>query len=284
MQPGNPYGPPSVPPPPYPYADPYAAGTYGAAPYPAAPYGAGPVPGQPVPPHLVGAPPPPGMRIVRKARVSGSIALPLIGLLIVGLVCPSLPWVAAGSETFNLWDLMGNLWEAGSDAMKTYSANYFGWLWIVLVVWALFLSMAGTLDNPTWRIIYGVVYCLIGVAIGGFMLLALLGFGLLAGAAGSEGNNSGTGAALGVLGVFMFIGLIVFIVGAVLLFKLHGAAYRTLAGLGLMSFALLHLTALHKLPEGAELEPGAYFSIVGYGLCALGCFIGPKYARYYARA
>jgi hypothetical protein len=284
MQPGHHYGPPSVPPPPYPYADPYAAGTYGAVPYPAAaPYGAGPFPGQPVPPHLIGAPPPPGMRIVRKARVSASLALPLVGLLIVGLVCPSLPWVDAGPETFNLWNLMGNLWDVGADAMKTYSTHYFGWLWLVLAVWALFLSMAGTLDNPAWRILYGVVYCLIGLAIGGIMLLALLGVGLVAGASGSESNTGGIGAALGVLGVFTFIGLIGFVIGAVLLFKLHGVGYRILAGLGLMSFALVHLTALLSLPDGAELEPWAYLSVFGYLLCAVGCFIGPRYVRYYAR-
>ncbi|MFG1921547.1 hypothetical protein [Cryptosporangium sp. NPDC048952] len=268
MQPGPPYGPPPY----YPPATPYAA----------APYGAGPVPGQPLPPQMAYAPPPAGLRVVRKSRVSGAIALPLIGLLIVGIVCPSLPWVDAGPETFNLWELMGNIWDVGGDAMKTWSGQYFGYLWLVVAIWAFFLSMAGTTDNAGWRITYGVIYCLIGVAFFGSTLLSLVLVGAAAGAMGSEFNTEGTGLAVGVFAAILLFAFVVFVGVAVLLFKMKGAGYRVLAGLGLLSFAAVHFSALASLPEGAELEPGAYLSILGYLLCAVGCFIGPRYFSVWA--
>jgi len=289
MQPGQPYGPPPTGyPPPAAYG--YPPAPYGAAPYQAAPYGAaahgagGPFPGQPVPPQLVGAPLPPGLKIVRRPKVSASIALPLFGLFVAGLVCPTLPWADAGTETVNLWELMGNLWDAGGDAMKTFSANYFGWLWLVLVVWAFFLSMAGTLDNAGWRIVYGVLYTLIGLVIFGFTALSLLFVGAAASSLSSEYNTEGTGTAVGVVAVILLVAFVVFVGVAVLLFKLKGIGYRILAGLGLLSFALVHLSALLALPEGAELEPWAYLSIFGYFLCAVGCFIGPRYVPFYGRA
>ncbi|EXG80395.1 hypothetical protein [Cryptosporangium arvum] len=263
MQPGPPYGPPSYyPPPAYP---------------PATPYGAGPLPGQPLPPHLAYAPPPAGLRTVKRSRTSAAIALPLVGLLIVGIVCPSLPWVDTGPETFNLWDLMGNLWDVGGDAMKTWSSQYFGYVWLVIAVWAFFLSMAGTTDNAGWRITYGVIYVLIGLAFFGSTVLSLVLVGAAAGAMGSEFNTEGTGLAVGVVGVILLVAFVVYVGVAILLFKLKGAGYRILAGLGLLSFAAVHFSALASLPEGAELEPGAYLSIFGYLLCAVGCFIGPKY-------
>ncbi|GAA0271375.1 hypothetical protein [Cryptosporangium japonicum] len=258
MQPGPPYGPPPY----YP---------------PATPYGAGPYPA----PHPAYGPPPAGVRTVRTSRTSASIALPLVGLLIVGIVCPSLPWVDAGPETFNLWNIMGNLWDVGGDAMKTWSNQYFGYVWLVIAVWAFFLSMAGTTDNAGWRITYGVIYVLIGLAFFGSTVLSLLLVGAAAGAMGSEFNTEGTGLAVGVFGVILLVAFVVYVGVAILLFKLKGAGYRVLAGLGLLSFAAVHFSALASLPEGTELEPGAYLSILGYLLCAVGCFIGPRYSYVY---
>ncbi|GAA3393700.1 hypothetical protein [Cryptosporangium minutisporangium] len=288
-----PYGAPPpaayAPAPPYPGPPPYPAAGYGAAPYPGPYAAAGPYPGQPVPPHLVGAPPPPGLKIVRRSKASFSIIFPLVGLFIAGLVCPTLPWVDSGAESFTLWELMDNLWDAGSATDDTWGVQYAKWAWPFVFVWAAMVAFAGTLDNAGFRITYGIIYTLCSVGLAGMMLLGVLAL-LAAGSAveSSSGTTSSSpsGGKVAVLLIGGLICLVVLFVSVFLVFKLRGLAYRILAGLGLFSFALLHLVTVATLFGDAPIdaEPGAYLASFGYVLCAVGCFIGPKYIPHYDRA
>ncbi|SHN26206.1 hypothetical protein [Cryptosporangium aurantiacum] len=275
--------PPAAPYPPYPAAAPYPA--YGPAPYGAA----GPFPGQPVPPHLIGAPPPPGLRIVRRSKASFSIIFPLLGLFIAGLVCPTLPWIDSGTESFSLWELMDNLWEAGSAAGDDWGVQYVKWAWPFVLVWAAFVAFAGTLDNAGFRITYGVIYTLCSVGLLGMMLLGVLALMAASSTVStSSGSTSSSGTDGGKLAIVIIGALIIFavlILSVFLVFKLRGLAYRILAGLGLFAFALLHLATVATLFDDSpvDAEPGAYLASFGYVLCAVGCFIGPKYIPHYAR-
>jgi hypothetical protein len=297
MYPGDPYQPapsgyaPPVGPPPVAYGPPSPGYPPPGGHPPLSPHAAGgwrqwaPYPGAVVPAHLFGAPPPQGLKIVERARASGAIALPLVGMLFVWLICPTLPWVEVNDDSTSLWGLMDNFYDANGDA-KTFGVAYMAGVWILLAFFGSLLAIAGTLDSKGWRwTLASLMALLLLCTVGTFATVAIvIGLAATAGeASGGESHVIGSHVAIAIVG-----GVIALVVSFAIvfgLFALRGVTYRILAGLALIVAAVVHAAAVASLfPDSVDPEFGAWVSCLGYVLCAIGCFIGPRYERIYALA
>lgn len=214
----------------------------------------------PPPGPLPAGPPSPPPRPRPQAR--GSLALPLIGLVVVLACFLVVPWAHAGDNYVtvpDIWDKSGNL------------PGYLAGVWFVVFLLAAPISLAGTLDSLAFRVIAAVLFgC-------GALLLLVIGVIFLVGAVFMSGPDEGRGKAYAIIVSYLLIGLVG--VGlAVCYGLLHGLALRIVSGLLLLAAAVGHFAAVDDMTNG-HADAGAYLACLGYLLCAAGAFIGPAYLQ-----
>lgn len=218
-------------------------------------YGPAPGPyGAPFPP-----PPVPGAGRVRpKPKARGSIVLPILGILLVLACIFVLPWAHAGGRYVTLPDV----WRQTSD-LPWYLAGG----WASLLVPGALIAFAGTLDSKVFRII---IACLGGL--GGLLIIAALVIGGL-----TSAHVDGHRPSLGLFPILIGVVDLVLWVGYAFL---RGVACRIISGLLLLGAAITHTAEVyHVLKDHAF--AGAYVASLGYLLCAIGCFVGPRYITPY---
>jgi hypothetical protein len=215
----------------------------------------GPVPGPygaPLPP-----PPMPGRSRLRpKPKVRGSIALPLIGILLVLACIFVLPWAHTGGQYVTLPDV----WSKASD-LPWYLAGG----WASLLVPGTLIAFAGTMDSKVFRILIAVLG-----GLGGLSVIAINVIGATVARAQLHGSFGLSVLAIGVVfgGLWVGYGF------------LRGVACRIISGLLLLGAAITHTAEVyHVLKDHAF--AGAYVASLGYLLCAIGCFVGPRYIQPY---
>lgn len=218
----------------------------------------GPVPG-PYGPPLPPAPMPGRRQLRPKPKVRGSIALPIIGIILVLLCIFAVPWAHTGGEYVTLPDA----WGKTSD-LPWYLAGG----WAGLLVPGTLIAFAGTMDSKVFRIL---IACLGGL--GGLLIIASL---LLAGLT-SEYAVGGHRPSLGLFPILIGVVDLALWVGYAFL---RGVACRIISGLLLLGAAITHTAEVyHVLKDHAFV--GAYVASLGYLLCAIGCFVGPRYIMPY---
>jgi hypothetical protein len=215
------------------------------------------------PPGYPGAAPYPyGGRLRPKA--SGSVALTIVGVVLIAACLLVLPWAEFNSEYFLLPELTDNANDAnGSSFGSSYVA---GWCY-PMAFFASLYAFGASLDSKAWRWVhfgFGAVIVL--------LLLAGMGTYLL----GSTGTRNQNSAAVTII-VFVVI-TVIYVAAHLGLALLRGVGVRVVGGLLMLLYGTLHTAALIDLiDDGADLLPFAFVATIGYLLCAVGAFIGPKY-------
>lgn len=196
--------------------------------------------------------PPPMLR--RRPQARASVALPLVGLALVAVGGFAMPFFGADQ------------WQSTNDAVRDAGVwGVVGGEFLVLVPAAL-LAFAGTLDSVVFRIFYTII----GV-------LCVLGGAIVELAAGGVASHQGYDLPSASIGVSIIVALVLlaWFVGFAFL---RGLALRVVAGLLLLGTVAVHVAAARfaqYFPD--EIVIGFEIAAVGYLLCAVGCFVGPRY-------
>lgn len=196
--------------------------------------------------------PPPTLR--RRPEARGSVALPLVGLALVAVGGFAMPFFGADQ------------WQSSNEVVRDAGVwGVVGGEFLVLVPAAL-LAFAGTLDSVVFRVFYTVA----GV-------LCVLAAAVVELAAGGLASHQGYDLPTASIGVSIIVALVLlgWFVGFAFL---RGLALRIVSGLLLLG-TMAGQAALASLgryfPD--EIVVGFEIAAVGYLLCAVGCFVGPRY-------
>lgn len=191
---------------------------------------------------------PPGRPPRPRPKVRGSILLPIFGVALVLLCFLVVPWVHTAGHYVTLPDV----WDQGTP-LPWYLSD--GWLGIL--VGATLISFAGTMDSKVFRVLLAILGILGGLTMIGTMLLLAHSTALVPILAGLVESGLWLGYAF-----------------------LRGLACRIISGLLLLGVTATHTGEVYHLLHGHAFV-GAYLASFGYLLCAIGCFVGPRYVMPY---
>lgn len=229
-------------------------------------------PWQPPPPAWP-APPPPilGTALPWTGRVrpkaSASVTLPIFGALLVILCLLALPWVHAGDKWILLPQITSDI-RGGTGIGAWYVS---GWCY-PLAFFAILYAFAANLDSPTFRWLH--FGFMVPVPLFLIAMIALIGSQHSYSVTGKDlGKNSINGEA-----IVVTLGLLAL---AAVFFALAFAkriVVRVIGGLMMIGYLLIHTAAVADLiSKKADLLPFAFAATLGYLLCAIGAFLGPRY-------
>jgi hypothetical protein len=203
-----------------------------------------------------------------RPKASGSVTLPIVGALLVILCLLLLPWVHAGDKWFLLPQITSNM-RGGATGIGAWYVS--GWCY-PLAFFAILYAFAANLDSPTFRWLHF-----------GFMVpVPLFLFGMIL-IIGNQHSYSVTGKDLGrnsINGEAIVVAFGLLALAAVF-FALAFAkriVIRVIGGLMMLGYLLIHTAAvIDLLSKKVDLLPFAFAASLGYLLCAVGAFIGPRY-------
>ncbi|GIG60498.1 hypothetical protein Lfu02_48700 [Longispora fulva] len=224
----------------------------------------------PPPPH--GYPPPypvyPARPPRRRARASGSVLLPIIGVSLVALGLLALPW----SENTWIYDIMREIGDTRHPGFGLVYAVVFA---IPSLFFGSMLAFAANLDSAVLRWLnFGIGALIVCTAGGLSMFVSGVGEAMIE----SSGSEYKTGGA--VTGIIAGVTIVWFLLLLGFAF-IRGLALRIIGGLMLLGYALVAALAITDLYAGStDPYPWAFLPALGWLLCAIGAFSGPKY--YYA--
>jgi hypothetical protein len=224
-----------------------------------------PYPAWQPPPPAWPTPPPPilGTTLPWTGRVrpkaSASVTLPIIGALLVILCLLLLPWVHAGDKWILLPQITSHM-PSGATGIGAWYVS--GWCY-PLAFFAILYAFAANLDSPVFRWLHFVFIVPV--------VLFIVAAWVFVGTKHTSGSVSD--------GKVAFTGAVVVL--AVVFFALAFAkriVIRVIGGLMMLGYLLIHTAAVADLiSKKADLLPFAFAATVGYLLCAVGAFVGPRY-------
>ncbi|WP_203654686.1 hypothetical protein [Actinocatenispora rupis] len=197
----------------------------------------------------------PPVLLRRRPEARGSVALPIVGLLLVVVGGLAMPFFGTGK------------FAESSAAVRDLGVWVVVLNELVVLVPSALLAFAGTLDSVVFRIFYTILGVL-GVLVGAVVELA----------AGGLASYQGYGLPKASIGVSIIVGVVLlgWFVGFAFL---RGLALRLVSGLLLLVPVAAHVVvvrlALSSVPD--TMIAGFDLAALGYLLCAIGCFVGPRY-------
>jgi hypothetical protein len=226
-------------------------------------------PWQPPPPAWP-TPPPPilGTALPWTGRVrpkaSASVMLPIFGALLVILCLLVLPWVHAGDKWILLPQITSDI-RGGTGIGAWYVS---GWCY-PLAFFAILYAFAANLDSPAFRWLHFVF--IVPVAL--FVVAATVNVAVKHGSSGTSSISDGK--------VAFTVAVVVLAAVFLALAFAKRIAVRVIGGLMMLGYLLIHTAAVADLiSKKADLLPFAFAAAVGYLLCAVGAFIGPRYVAW----
>jgi hypothetical protein len=224
------------------------------------------------PPPAWSSPPPPilGTAIPWRVRpkASGSVVLPIAGALLVILCLLLLPWGHGGNKWVLLPEITANI-PSGARGIGAWYVS--GWCY-PLAFFAILYAFAANLDSPTFRWLHF-----------GFMVPIPLGLFALIALASSQHAHNINGDDLGRRSIngeaiIVAVGLLALAVAFFALAFAKRLVIRVIGGMMMLGYLLIHTVAVADLlSRKAHLLPFAFAATLGYLLCAVGAFIGPRY-------
>jgi hypothetical protein len=205
-----------------------------------------------------------------RAKASGSVALPIIGSLLVLLCLLALPWVHI--QVVDKWEVLPQITGQVQDGTASFGAWYIsGWCY-PLAFFAILYAFAANLDSPVFRWLH----------FGFWVPVVLFTFvGILVVSRSHEHNAAGEDLGKSHLKAGAIEWAVLTLIIAVLFFGLafaKGITGRVLGALMMIGYLLVHTIALIDImSKHLDLLPFAFAATVGYLLCAIGAIIGPRY-------
>ena len=204
-----------------------------------------------------------------RPKASASVILPIIGSSLVVLCLLALPWVHAGDK----WYVLPQITSKVSSSAGGFGAWYIsGWCY-PFAFFAILYAFAANLDSPVMRWLH--FGLMVPVPMLMIILIVLIGGQHAHNVHGDDLGRSGVNPEAIMVTVLLLAGL----AGAFFALAFaKGIAGRIIGGLMMLGYLLIHTVALTDLlSKKADLLPFAFLATIGYLLCALGAFIGPRY-------
>ncbi|MGY0236503.1 hypothetical protein [Longispora urticae] len=195
--------------------------------------------------------------------------LPILGVSLAALGVLALPW----SEGVWIYDIIG---EVGKETRPGVGVSYAVAFAIPSLFFGAMLAFAANLDSAVLRWLnFGIG----AVIVCGFGGLAMFVSGVGEAVVASSGSEYSTNGA--VTGIIAGVTIVWFLLLLGFAF-IRGLALRIIGGLMLLGYALFAALAITDLyaDGSADPYPWAFLPALGWLLCAIGAFSGPKY--YYA--
>lgn len=208
-----------------------------------------------------------------RPRARGTVALALVGLLVVIAGGFVVPWFGDWPE---------GRWH--EDAAQTlYQALFFGAQAVILFP-SILVAFAGALDSLVFRILYTVVGVLCGLLVGAVGVW--LGYMATSAAEDPSAERSPGGSSLsdGATAVVMVVVAVVMIAWAVVFAFLRRLACRIAAGVMLLVAMGATVALVVRYSPSSAGTAGLLVASFGYLLCAIAAFAGPRYERVPAAA
>ncbi|GIL27287.1 hypothetical protein [Actinocatenispora comari] len=200
----------------------------------------------------------------RRPRARGSLGVTLVGFVLIVVGGAGLPWF--GADQLDLHDTSFGGVTSSSSAV---GVGAFVLVQCLMLVPALLVALAGTLDSTVCRVLYAVL----GV-------LWLIVLAIIEIAAGGVASANGYKLPTAGIGVSVIVGVVLlcWFVGYGFL---RGLALRIVSGLLLLFAAgAFTLSAVGLAQYSGVVAAGIGLAGFGYLLCAIGSFAGPRYEYY----
>ncbi|BCJ36263.1 hypothetical protein Athai_37660 [Actinocatenispora thailandica] len=198
----------------------------------------------------------------RRPRARGSLGVTLFGFVLIVIGAAGLPWF--GADQLDLHDT--STFGGVTTSASAVGVGAFVLVQCLMLVPALLVALAGTLDSTVCRVLYSVL----GV-------LWLIVLAIVEIAAGGVASANGYQLPTAGIGVSVIVGVVLlcWFVGYGFLRRL---ALRIVSGLLLLFAAGMYaLTAAGLAGYSGVVAAGVGLAGFGYLLCAIGSFAGPRY-------
>jgi len=203
-----------------------------------------------------------------RPKASGTVALTIAGAVLVLLCLLLLPWAHTGGQWFLLPKITAHLPKGGTGIGYWYIS---GWCY-PLAFFAILYAFAANLDSPTFRWLH--FGFMVPVPLFLFAMILLIGGQHSYSVTGKDlGRNSINGEAIVVAFGLLALAAVFFALAFA-----RRVVIRVIGGLMMLGYLLIHTVAVvDLLGKKVDLLPFAFAATLGYLLCALGAFLGPRY-------
>jgi hypothetical protein len=229
--------------------------------------------GPPGPPPPFGAAPPPWPppRPPRlRPKASATVALPIVGSALIAACLVILPWVHV--EATDDWLVLPQIIDRLDGKGEGFGLSYISFVSYPMAFFGILYAFAANLDSVVMRWVHFAFVAMIGFSVVSLALVASLSHST--NAYGEDLGSSGVNARA-VFAIVVAVLVTAFFLGLALV---RGLAIRVIGGLMLIGYMMVHTVALFDLlDKKVELLPFAFVATIGYLLCAIGAFVGPRY-------